>query len=119
MVALGQTYECKPHPEWKEDKQFLATLNIAETNSRIAGELISISLSEAWPLNESCSEPKAGMRLVGSREGSELKLGLEKDNECGFVFYIVVSGSNPAMLSPRQTLKINGHKPYLASCNAI
>jgi hypothetical protein len=119
LNALAQSYECKSHPEWQEDKHFQAKINIDEANDSLSGEIISISLSDPWPLSESCDRPKPGIQLVGSRDGNEIKLGIEDENECGFVFYIVVLGSAPTMLSPRKTYKVYGHKPYLAICNAI
>ena len=117
--VLSKTYECVEHPSWPDDRKFSAKIVTSNLNDKNEAEVLSLNLSEAWPLDSKCDSPIIGMKLFGVFDGKELKLSLENGKECGFVLYISADKNNPAMLSPRKSYKVFGESPYLAKCNVL
>ncbi len=117
--VLSKTYECVDHPSWPDVRKFSAKIVISDSNDKNEAEVLSLNLSEDWPLDSKCDSPKIGMMLVGVFDGNELKLSLENGKECGFILYISADKKNPAMLSPRKSYKVFGESPYLAKCNVL
>jgi len=117
--VLSRTYECVEHPSWPDDRKFSAKVVTSVLNDKIQAKVLSLNLSEDWPLDSKCDSPKVEMKLVGVFDGNELKLSLENGKECGFIIYISAGEKNPAMLSPRKSYKVFGESPYLAKCNVL
>lgn len=119
LNVFGESFECKAHPEWPDERSFSGVIEVLENEKSFEATLRSLTLSEPWPLDLVCDYPSIEVSLIGQQENNEVKLGVNGGKECGFVIFLVTSGNKPTMLSPRKSYKVYGEKPYLAECHAI
>ncbi|GAA6143438.1 hypothetical protein [Hydrogenophaga sp. 5NK40-0174] len=114
--AQAETYNCTAHPKFSEGRQFSATVEVSRRGSTAEGRLVSLQLSEPWPLPASCDNPSRQKSLTGRADRGEITLGPKGARGCSFVLYFPATSNEPALLSPRKSAKVFGEAPYLASC---
>ncbi len=112
----ADTYRCTAHPKFSDGRKFSATVDVKRSGNALEGRLVSLELSEPWPLPASCDNPSRQRSLVGRADGDEITLGPKGARGCSFVLYFPSTSNEPALLSPRKSAKVFGQAPYMANC---
>lgn len=113
LPANALTFKCTGGTD---TKSFAATLEIYSPMHMANVTVLSLSLSEDWPLPKNCQYPKVGKELSGTIENGLIELSTDDTAACGFAFNIDTQGKTPSTLTPKQLDKEQTKDAFLSIC---